>query len=48
MCSAVVSTRIDKKAKETLRKAGIDISAEARNHLKVSQKRSELANRSNN
>ena len=33
MCSAVVSTRIGKKTKETLREAGIDISAEAGNHL---------------
>jgi predicted Fe-Mo cluster-binding NifX family protein len=33
MCSAVVSTRISKKTKETLREAGIDISAEVRKHL---------------
>ena len=33
MRSAVVSTRISKKDKETLREAGIDISAESRKHL---------------
>jgi len=33
MCSAVVSTRISKRTKQTLREAGIDISAEVRKHL---------------
>jgi hypothetical protein len=33
MDSAVVSTRISKKDRDTLREAGIDISAETRNHL---------------
>jgi hypothetical protein len=33
MSSAVVSTRISKKDKDTLRRAGVDISAESRKHL---------------
>jgi hypothetical protein len=33
MCSAVVSTRISKKDRETLREAGIDVSLESRKHL---------------
>ncbi|MGI0079040.1 MAG: hypothetical protein ACRECH_05400 [Nitrososphaerales archaeon] len=33
MCSSVVSSRISKKDKTTLREAGIDVSAETRRHL---------------
>jgi hypothetical protein len=33
MCSEVISARISKKDKETLREAGIDISLEIRRHL---------------
>ena len=45
MCSEVVSARISKKDKETLREAGIDISLETRKHLKqlAAQVRSERA-----
>lgn len=33
MCSAVVSSRISKRDKETLKQAGIDLSEETRKHL---------------
>jgi hypothetical protein len=33
MCSEVISARISKKDKETLKEAGIDISLETRRHL---------------
>lgn len=33
MCSEVVSARISKKDKETLRDAGVDVSLETRRHL---------------
>ncbi len=33
MCTAVVSTRISKKDRDTLREAGIDVSGETRRHL---------------
>jgi ribosome biogenesis protein Tsr3 len=33
MCSSVVSTRISKKDRDTLKRAGIDIAKESRKHL---------------